>query len=75
MKWPAQLPDLNPTKHLWAISGSKIGDRSFRKKEDLEDEILKAYNQFDPKETINLVESMLTNLAAVIKAKGGPTKY
>lgn len=75
LDWPAQSPDLNPIEHLWAILDRKIGDRSFRKKEELKVAVEKAWAEISSDETQKLVESMQSRLSEVIMAKGGPTKY
>lgn len=75
LEWPAQSPDLNPIEHLWSILDRKIGDRSFRKKEELKAAVEKAWTEIHPSETKKLVESMQSRLIAVLQAKGGPTKY
>ena len=75
LEWPAQSPDLNPIKHLCAILDRKIGDRSFRKKEELKRAVEKAWAEISQAETQKLLESMKSRLKEVILAKGGPTKY
>ena len=35
LEWPSQSPDLNPIENLWYILNRKIGDRAFRRKDDL----------------------------------------
>lgn len=75
LEWPAQSPDLNPIEHLWAILDREIGDRAFRKKEDLKESGPVAWEKIDKQKIKNLVESMSTRLGEVIKANGGPTRY
>lgn len=75
LEWPAQSPDLNPIEHLWALLDNEIGERSFTKKDDLKTAVTNAWGKIDAQKIKNLVESMPRRLAAVIKAKGGPTKY
>lgn len=75
LEWPAQSPDLNPIEHLWYILDRKIGDRAFRKKDDLKAAMVEAWEKITPEETKSLIESMPRRLEAVIAAKGGPTKY
>lgn len=75
LDWPAQSPDLNPIEHLWEMLENKIGDRRLKSKDQLKAALTTAWGQLDAQHIRNLVESMPRRLAAVIKAKGGPTKY
>jgi len=77
MKWPAQSPDLNPIEHLWwylkkALDKYEIPPSSLHQLwERCEVEWEKI-----PKEVCqNLIESMPRRVAAVLRAKGGHTKY
>ena len=75
LEWPSQSPDLNPIENLWNVLDRKIGDRAFRRKDDLKEAIMSAWDNITTKETQNLVNSMPNRLAETIKAKGGPTQY
>lgn len=75
LEWPAQSPDLNPIEHLWAILDREIGDRALKKKDELREAVLLAWEKIEKQKIKNLVESMPRRLAEVIKAKGGPTRY
>lgn len=75
MKWPPQSPDLNPIENLWSELGKRVRIHKTNSKKELEaklhDEWLKIENQTCAK----LVANMKTRIKAVIKAKGGVTKY
>jgi transposase len=77
LKWPAQSPDLNPIEHLWQhlkwqLNAYEVPPAG----------ILELWGRVEvewksiPKEVCrNLIESMPRRIEAVIKAKGGQTKY
>jgi hypothetical protein len=77
MKWPPQSPDLNPIEHLWEHLKRKLNaypDPPSSTKE-LERRIEVEWNAIDPEECRKLVASMPDRIEAVIKAKGGSTRY
>lgn len=77
LPWPAQSPDLNPVENLWADVKRRIAQRG----EDIttKDELWRAIEEeweATPRDTCRkLISSMRSRLKAVIKARGGPTKY
>lgn len=77
MVWPSQSPDLNPIEHLWVFLKRRLADYPEPPKGILElwERAEAEWNKI-PKETVqNLIESMPRRMEAVIKAKGGYTKY
>jgi hypothetical protein len=75
LKWPAQSPDLNPIEHLWYLLEKELGDRRFKTKDELKTALTAAWNRLSFQKIRNLLDSIPRRLKAVIKAKGGPTKY
>lgn len=75
LDWPAQSPDLNPIEHLWGILKRKVREHSITSKRVLKNALLDEWNAITADECKKLVNSMPQRIAAVIKAKGGPTKY
>lgn len=76
LDWAAQSPDLNPIEHLWGYLKKKVGDHPRPANvealwELVQDEWLKVPPSF----TRALVASLPQRLEAVIKARGGYTKY
>ena len=77
LPWPAQSPDLNPIEHIWKYVKTKIGSRPerptslYRLWEMFEDE----WNQIPLSFIENLYKSMPERVKAVLKAKGGYTRY
>jgi transposase len=75
--WPAQSPDLNPIEHLWEYLKRRLNEHEVPPKgiHELWERVEKEWNGI-PKEVVqNLIASMPRRCAAVIKAKGGHTKY
>ena len=77
MFFPRYSPDLNPIEHLWRELKTRV--RSYNEPAN---GVLEIWNRTEvewekiPKEKCQrLVESMPRRIAAVIKAKGGYTKY
>lgn len=66
LKWPAQLPDLNPIENL----NRKIRAQNYTRKEDLTNAVLREWEKI-PMEIIDaLIGSMHRRCEAVIKNKG-----
>ena len=77
MVWPAQSPDLNPIEHLWNHLKRKLGEYDTPPKGEGEHwrRVEKEWNEIPDSVCRNLVASMPRRIEAVIKAKGGYTKY
>lgn len=77
LDWPAQSPDLNPIEHLWQILKKKLNSYAIPPKGvwELWDRIEVEWGMIEAEECQRLIESMPRRLEAVIKAKGGHTKY
>jgi transposase len=77
LDWPAQSPDLNPIEHLWnslkfhlaAYPTPPSGIEELWKRVEVE------WEKIPKEECLNLINSMPRRVAAVLKAKGGHTKY
>ncbi|KAF7761076.1 hypothetical protein Agabi119p4_10485 [Agaricus bisporus var. burnettii] len=77
LPWPAQSPDLNPIEHLWDHLKIKLEEyeEAPRGIGELWTRVDKEWNDIKPEVCQNLIESMPRRVEAVIKAKGGYTKY
>jgi len=75
LDWPPQSPDMNVIEHLWSIIKPKIAKRHPANLKELDDAIKVEWEQLDPSFTMSLVESMPRRVMALLKAKGGHTKY
>jgi hypothetical protein len=77
LKWPAQSPDLNPIEHLWTYLKRRLQtyDEPPKSVHELWERVEKEWEAIPVEECRKLIESMPRRIAAVIKAKGGYTKY
>jgi hypothetical protein len=77
MLWPAQSPDLNPIEHLWGHLKRRLAEYEVEPKGILElwERVQEEWEKIPAEVCQNLIESMPRWMEAVIKAKGGYTKY
>src|SRR5258708_16911717 len=77
MEWPSQSPDLNPIEHLWNHVKKKLGECEEPPSgvHELWDWFQEEWEKIEPSFCHNLIESMPRRIEAVLKAKGGYTKY
>ena len=77
LPWPAQSPDMNPIEHLWDHLKKRLKEYSHPPGGILElwERVEKEWEKIPKEVCQNLIESMPRRVAAVIKAKGGYTKY
>ncbi len=79
LKWPPQSPDLNPIEHLWDVVEREIHimdvQPTLSNLQQLRDDIMSIWTKISEECLQHLVESMPRRIKAVLKAKGGPTRY
>src|SRR6266478_1792263 len=77
MGWPSQSPDLNPIEHLWNHVKKRLGEYEEPPSgvHELWDRFQEEWEKIEPSVCQNLIESMPRRIEAVLKAKGGYTKY
>ena len=75
MDWPPQSPDLNPIENLWEIVNRRINREGVRNKDQLFEQIQKAWAAIPQSFIDHLIESMPRRCKAVIDNKGFATKY
>jgi transposase len=77
LDWPPNSPDVNPIEHLWGHIKKKLVKYPAPSKGvwELWERIAEVWNKVEPEVCQNLIESMPRRVEAVIKAKGGHTKY
>ena len=77
LDWPAQSPDLSPIGHTWGhlkrcLSGYERAPTGVHQ---LWDRVVVEWGRISVEECQKWIESMPRRIQAVIKAKGGHTKY
>ncbi len=77
LKWPPQSPDLNPIEHLWDVVEREICimDVQPTNLQQLRDAFVSIWTKISEECFQHLVESLPRRIKAVLKAKGGPTRY
>ena len=75
MIWPSQSPDLNPIEHMWEFLDRQIIKTEITNKDQLFDELNKIWVKIGVRVIRKYINSMQRRCIAVIKAKGGHTKY
>lgn len=75
LSFPAQSPDLNPIEHMWKMMKDRLPRKNSRNLNQLENNLQECWNEIDADFIGSLTRSMPNRCRAVIKAKGGPTKY
>ena len=77
LDWPAQSPDLNPIEHLWGHLKWKVSDYPEPPAGILElwERVRGQWAKIDVEVCRNLIDSIPRRAEAVLKAKGGFTKY
>ena len=75
--WPAQSPDLNPIEHLWTHLKKKLSQYEEPPNGMLElwECVQKEWDAIEPEVCQNLIESMPRRIKALLRARGGYTKY
>ena len=77
LDWPPQFPDLNPIEHLWQHIKMQLAKHEIPAKGvwEIWERVAEVWNNIEPEVCQNLIESMPRRVEAVIKARGGNTKY
>lgn len=75
LAWPSQSPDLNPIENLWNDLKTSVHKRSPSNLTELEQFCKEEWSNIATSRCAKLVETYPNRLKAVIKAKGGSTKY
>lgn len=75
MNWPAQSPDLNPIEQVWELLDRSILKRLKTSEEHVWKNLQKVWLSLTPLLLQKYIFSMKRRCQAVIKAKGGHTKY
>jgi transposase len=75
--WPPQSPDLNPIEHLWAILKRKLNayETCPKSMHELWQRAEVEWNKIPPEMCVKLIESVPGRVQAVLRVKGGHTRY
>ena len=70
-----QSPDLNPIEHVWDLLATRMESYKPKNLNELRDRIKEEWAKISAIDVQKLILSMPESVAAVLKAKGGHTKY
>ena len=75
-KWPGNSPDLNPIENLWTNMKNKVSEKQPLSGAELVKAIKEVWvKEISKKYCQSLIKSMPKRIKAVIKNRGGHTKY
>ncbi|KAG2202608.1 hypothetical protein INT46_006171 [Mucor plumbeus] len=77
LDWPAQSPDLNPIEHVWHQLKLRLNKYPTRATtiSELEEGIEREWYKFTKENCLKYIDSMPRRINAVIRSRGGPTRY
>jgi transposase len=77
LPWPGNSPDMNPIENLWELVKRRVSENIITTKKDLIEKLIAVWHR-DPEVAVmaaNCIKSMPRRVEALLKAKGGSTKY
>jgi hypothetical protein len=77
LDWPSQSPELNPMEHLWRYLKQKLAayETEPTSIHELWERVEAEWEKIPRQLCAEFIESMHDRIAAVLRAKGGYTKY
>jgi transposase len=77
LDWPALSPDLNPIEHVWDDLKRRVRSRNPAPSsvDELKSALIEEWEGIPQESIQKLIRSMRNRLRAVIRARGGNTKY
>lgn len=77
LNWPARSPDINPIEHIWDVLGRQL--RKTRPPPmtlgEVQEALIQLWNALDQEEIRRLFLSMRRRCEAVVRSRGGNTRY
>lgn len=74
-EWPANSPDLSPIENLWRVLNMRVYQRKCKNLAGFKNVVREEWNKISQSDIQKLIDSMDDRCRAVIRAKGGHTKY
>lgn len=77
LQWPARSPDMNPIEHVWDMLKRQVkkGPNVPETLNDLKTALISTWNGISQANIRNIIQSMPDRMQAVIRARGGNTRY
>lgn len=77
MQWPARSPDMNPIEHVWDMLKRRVKrcPNPPQNLRELKTALVAAWEEIPQMDIRNIVHSMPDRMQAVIRARGGNTRY
>lgn len=77
LKWPGNSPDMNPIENVWELLKRKMNTEMITNRDDLIEKLIALWFHDEDLQqmSFNCIRSMPRRVKALIKAKGGRTKY
>lgn len=77
LDWPAQSPDLNPIENVWHQLKRRLNKYPTKATNtlELENRIQQEWYKLTKEDCLKYIDSMPSRIRAVIRSKGGPTRY
>ena len=77
MEWPPRSPDCNPIEHVWDHLQRQLYNRQHQPQnlKELAEALREEWQGLDQEFLRSLILSMPRRVQAVLRARGGPTKY
>lgn len=77
LQWPARSPDMNPIEHVWDMLKRRVKRSSNppQNLRELKTTLVAAWEEIPQMDIKNIIHSMPDRMQAVIRARGGNTRY